>query len=159
MKTFIFSGRAIGILILSLASLLIISCEKESTSGNGDTYALSGNGSGAQEVPTNSSTGTATLTGTYNASTNLLTYDIRWTNLTNVATGVHFHGPAMMGVSAGVLVSLTITTAGINGVASGNVTLTESQETALLNGEVYYNIHTAAFVDGEVRGQVTATKN
>lgn len=141
------------------ATLFIVSCDKDDNINNNDTYTLSGNGSGAQEVPTNSSTGTATLTGTYNATTNQLVYDINWSNLTNIATAVHFHGPAPMGVSAGVLVGLTVTNSAITGRANGTVTLTQAQETALLNGEVYYNIHTAAFIDGEVRGQVSAVLN
>ena len=157
MKTTIFRTGMIA-LVFS-AALFIVSCDKDGNIDNNDTYTLSGNGSGAQEVPTNSSSGTATLTGTYNATTNQLVYDINWSNLTNIATAVHFHGPAPMGVSAGVLVGLTVTNTAINGRANGTVTLTQAQETALLNGEVYYNIHTAAFPDGEVRGQVSAVLN
>lgn len=158
MKKIIFTGRYWFAAFAIATSLFIVSCEKDNnTGGGGDTYALSGNGSGAQEVPTNSSTGTATLTGTYNTTTNNLNYNISWSNLTNTVVAAHFHGPALMGVNAGVMVGLTVTSSGINGMASGTVTLTEAQETALLNGEVYYNIHTVAFVDGEVRGQVAAT--
>ena len=142
-----------------LVALFVTSCDDDDNITNDDTYSLSGNGSGSQEVPSNSSTGTATLTGTYNASTNMLNYDINWSGLTTASTAIHFHGPALMGVSAGVLVGLTITTSGVSGRANGTITLTESQETALLNGEVYYNIHTATFIDGEVRGQVITTQN
>jgi hypothetical protein len=158
MKKIMFTGRRWMAALIVAASLFVVSCEKDETGGgNNDTYSLSGNGSGAQEVPANSSTGTATLTGTYNATTNNLNYNISWSNLTTTVVGAHFHGPAPIGVSAGVLVGLTVTSSGINGMASGTVTLTEAQETALLNGEVYYNIHTVTYVDGEVRGQVSAS--
>jgi len=45
-------------------------------SANGTTFPISVTLTGAQEVPANSSTGTATLTGTYNDSTNVLKYTV-----------------------------------------------------------------------------------
>lgn len=158
MKTINF-GRATWFSAMIIAvSLLAISCYKnrDYTNNNSTTYALSGNASSAQEVPANSSTGTATLTGTYNASTNSLQYNINWTGLTGTATAMHFHGPAAMGVSADVLVGLDITTNGLSGNGSGTITVNDAFESALLAGQVYYNIHTTLYPAGEIRGQVTA---
>ena len=137
--------------------VLLTSCEKDDNNDQSNTYNISGNASGSQEVPTNSATGTATLTGTYNANTNALNYTINWTGLTDMATAAHFHGPADAGATAGVLQDITIGTNGINGTASGTVAVADSVETALLNGKIYYNIHTLLYPDGEIRGQVLLT--
>ena len=117
-------------------------------------YTISGDASGAQEVPAVSGDGTGTITGTYNKNTNTLTYDIGWSSLSGKAVAAHFHGPASTGVSAGVLVPVTITDSAATGKAQGTVVIVDSVETALLNGNVYYNVHTALNPTGEVRGQV-----
>ena len=124
---------------------------------NDNSYALSGNASGSQEVPTNTTTGTATLSGTYNANTNSLNYTINWTGLSNNLSVAHFHGPAAVGVSANPMVDITIGTNGMSGSASATVTVTDAFETALLAGNIYYNLHTALYPNGEIRGQVTAS--
>jgi len=157
MKTINF-GKATWLSAMIIAiSLVVISCYKNRDYTNSSTtYALSGNASGAQETPPNSSMATGTLTGSYNASTNSLQYNINWTGLTGVVTGMHFHGPASMGVSADILVGLDVTTNGISGNGSGTITVNDAFETALLAGQVYYNIHTALYPAGEIRGQVSA---
>lgn len=145
---------------LSLLCLLLIatSCKKDKDKKNPDEYTLTGNGSGTQEVPANSTTGSGTLTGTYNKATNKLTYNISWNGLTGTAAALHFHGPALAGANAGVAVPLTITNSAITGGANGEVTITETQEADLLAGKWYWNVHTAAFPGGELRGQVAATQ-
>jgi hypothetical protein len=45
-------------------------------------YSLSGSASSSQAVPRNSSSGSGNFTGTYNASTKVMTYTTTWTNLT-----------------------------------------------------------------------------
>ncbi len=137
--------------------VLLTSCEKDDNNDQSNTYNISGAASGSQEVPANSETGTASLTGTYDANTNALMYTINWSGLTDVATEAHFYGPADVGATAGVLQDITIGTNGINGTASGTITVADSIETALLNGKIYYNIHTVLHPDGEIRGQVLLT--
>lgn len=122
-----------------------------------EMFTVSGNASGSQEVPAVTESGTATLSGNYNRTTNKLDYSINWTGLTGDAVAAHFHGPATVGVGAGVLVPINLTTNGINGKAEGSVVIADSVETALLDGKVYYNLHTALHPNGEIRGQVTTT--
>jgi hypothetical protein len=159
MKTINFRRATWLSAIIIAASLLLVSCYKDDDYDTTDSnsYALSGNASGAQEVPSNSSTATGTMTGSYNKATNVLQYNISWSGLTGPVTGMHFHGPASVGVSAGILVEITTTSTGISGSTSGSVTVEESFETALLAGQVYYNIHTALYPAGEIRGQITAS--
>jgi|SRR5688500_15100203 len=147
-----------SLIILSLfTGLTFAACESDDVNDN--TYAVSGNGSGAQENPPVATSGTSTLTGSYNADINRLDYTINWNGLSGPATMAHFHGPALTGVNAGAMVTLSITTNGINGTASGSAILHDTAENHLLNGRVYYNIHTATHINGEVRGQVITTSN
>ncbi|HLG39575.1 MAG TPA: CHRD domain-containing protein, partial [Chitinophagaceae bacterium] len=54
-------------------------------------------------------------------------------------------------------ISDEITVNGVGGTISGNTIVADSVETFLLDGRIYYNIHTAAYPNGEIRGQVTTT--
>lgn len=151
--------------ILLTVSLLLLSfvfmsgnCDKDEDKDPNE-YTLSGNGNAAQENnPNNTSTATGTLSGTYNSSSNRLIYNITWTGLTGTAAALHFHGPALAGANAGIAVPLTINNSAATGGANGEVTITEGQEADLLAGRWYWNVHTAQYPGGEVRGQVSAVK-
>ena len=101
---------------------------------------------------------------------NLLTLNFGWgsangfTDLSGNATGNHIHGiTAGMGIdsftqNAPVLIAID-SLAGWNSSASaggfsGGITLTDVQETALLNGQLYVNAHTAMNKGGEIRGNL-----
>ena len=123
--------------------------------GNATTYPINVILSGSQEVPSNSSAGTATLVGTYNDSTNVLKYTVTFSGLSANTTAAHFHAPAPPGVSAGIVFAAT----GFpTGVTSGNYTdsivLSAGQEDTLKRGLWYFNIHTTAFPAGEIRAQI-----
>ena len=146
--------------VFLLASfVLMYACKKDKGNNNQNTdmYTLSANASGANENPANASTATGTLTGTYNKTTNKLTYTIAWTGLAATSSALHFHGPALAGVNASPVVTLTITTPGTTGGATGEAILTEAQEADLLAGKWYWNVHNGTFPGGEIRGQVVAT--
>jgi hypothetical protein len=140
--------------------LTFTACDKDDDDDDmDDTYTISGNASGAQEVPAVSTGANGTISGTYNARTNTLNYSISWTGLSGIASDAHFHGPAAAGVSAGVLVPITVTTNGVNGSAAATITVNDAFEDALLDGKVYYNIHTVANPNGEIRGQISTSLN
>lgn len=159
MKTFRFFNKAFLAATALASAILITSCEKDSVDDDDDMFTVSGNASGSQEVPPVATAGTATLTGTYNSADNKLDYTINWSGLSGNVIAAHFHGPAAVGVSAGPVVDIIVTVNGISGTAAGSATLTSDQESYLLAGTLYYNLHTAAHVDGEIRAQVTATPN
>jgi hypothetical protein len=150
--------------IPSLAFLLFSSsgCDKKDDNPApppaDDIYTITATMSGANEVPANTTTGSGTTTGTYNATKNLLTYSVSWTGLTGPATVGHFHSPAVAGANASPLVFFLLQNNGTAGTASGSATLSDTQEADLLAGKFYSNIHTAANTGGEIRGQVAATK-
>lgn len=144
--------------ILLALSLTIMACDKEDDDDmNNNTYSLSGSATGSNEVPPVTTSATALLSGTYNADSNKLNYNITWNGLSGLATGMHFHGPAITGVKADVIHGLTIGTNGSSGSASGSLIIADSTENHLLNGRIYYNIHTVLNPDGEIRAQVLAT--
>lgn len=124
-------------------------------SANATIYPVSQVLSGAQEVPANSSTGTATLTGTYNDVTNTISYTIVFSGLSSNSTQGHFHAPAAQGTNAPVIIPF----AGFPvNVTSGSYTsanvLTDAQEAQLFAGLFYANIHTVSLPGGELRAQV-----
>ena len=141
-----------------VVSTVFVSCDKNDEVDD-QTYTTNGNASGSQMNPSNSSTATGTLSGTYDVRTNVWQYTINWTNLSATAGLLQVYGPATAGVNASLLFPLTITTPGVTGGASGSVTLTDAQETILLGNNMYYTISSATYTGGEIRGQITASPN
>jgi hypothetical protein len=99
---------------------------------------------------------------------NSLAIQIAWgsgngfTNLTGATTGGHIHGPTASGApgsftqDASILIGLD-TLAGWNGSATNgsfnnSLTLTPTQATQLLAGQLYINVHTSTNSGGEIRG-------
>ncbi|HEY8140846.1 MAG TPA: CHRD domain-containing protein [Nitrososphaera sp.] len=109
---------------------------------------------GSQEVPSVGTDGTGSATMTFNSSSNELAWSISFSGLSGPATMAHFHGPALGGSNAGVLVNIG-EISGLNSPMNGSAILTAEQATALLDGMMYINIHTAANEGGEIRGQVS----
>ena len=159
MKATFFVNTTMAAMALALACI-ITSCDKDDDDiDNDEVYTLGGAASGNQEVPAVATTATGTLTGSYNARTNMLVYNITWTGLSGNVSAAHFHGPALAGVSANPIHDISIVTNGAAGSTNGSITLHDSTETHLLNGKLYYNLHTVLRPGGEIRGQVTATPN
>ena len=133
-------------------------CDKDDDDNNNNnpqtSYTLSGNATGSQEVPAVSTSGTGSLSGNYNSNTNLLNYTINWSGLTGPVNLMHFHGPAAVGLTASPVVTITGFTSAASGSVTGSATLTDAQETDLLGGKWYYNLHTALYPNGEIRAQV-----
>ncbi|MEJ8843722.1 CHRD domain-containing protein [Lacibacter sp. H375] len=147
-----------GWLVL-MAVIILGSMEACKKDKDEQEYNLSGSASGAQEVPAVTTTGTATLTGEYDGDDNKLEYKIEWKNLSGTVTQAHIHGPAFAGANAGVLIPLTIMLNGTSGKLEGTASLPDSTEQFLLSGKLYYNLHTTLHAGGEIRGQITATKD
>ena len=108
--------------------------------------------SAAAEVPSNASPGTGALEASFDKASNVLKWRVTYSGLTGPATMAHFHGPALPGANAGVVVPLPSAAS----PAEGSATLTPAQLTDLMAGKWYINIHTAQYPGGEIRGQVLA---
>ena len=118
-----------------------------------ETLNMTAELSGAAEVPANDSAGTGTLEATYDTETMLFTWTVTYEGLTGDATAAHFHGPAEADANAGPVIPIE---GDLASPIEGSATLTEEQATQLQDGLWYFNVHTAEYPDGEIRGQVTA---
>ena len=106
--------------------------------------------SGAAEVPAVVTDGSGMAEATLNKDTNVLKWKVTYSGLTGPATAGHFHGPAIAGSNAGVVVPF----ASVASPIEGQQTLTPAQVADLMAGKWYANIHTATNKGGEIRGQM-----
>ena len=108
--------------------------------------------SGAEEVPANGSLATGTAALGLNPATGEINGFVRSAGV--VITDAHIHLGAA-GVAGPVIVPLNETApgSGIWAVPAGAI-LTPEQITAFNDNQLYYNVHSAAFPGGEIRGQL-----
>ena len=162
MKTKHFKHSFFGSLasVAIAGTLLLSACDKDDDDPKTPNakYTISGAASGAQEVPAVTTSATGSLTGSYDTVSKQLIYSIGWNGLSGDATVAHFHGPALAGEVATPMQDITIVTNGMAGTAADTITASTALHTALLAGKVYYNIHTAANPEGEIRGQVNVSQ-
>ncbi len=109
---------------------------------------------GDQEVPAKSVPAVGTGDVSYNKNTKTLSYFVTYSNLSGNPTMGHIHGSAARGANAPVLFPFAKIPASTSGAVSGSAVLTAAQETDLMNGLYYFNLHTAANPGGEIRGQI-----
>jgi hypothetical protein len=113
---------------------------------------------GASEVPPNQTTGSGTVTASFNSATRELSWNGSYSGLTGPVTAAHIHGPADPGKNAGVVFWISDHNTKAHPFPTsfhGSVKLSEPQATDLMDGKYYVNIHTAANPGGEIRGQLT----
>lgn len=110
---------------------------------------------GAQEVPPSGSAGTGFGRVTLNESETQITATVYYSGLGSGVVLGHIHGPAGPGANAPVIFDLAPTTGATEGSVVARVfPITPSQVSQLKNGQLYFNIHTANFPNGEIRGQL-----
>lgn len=137
---------------LATSALAFASCI--SMAANANVITLTGKLAGANEVPANASSGMGTVEATFNKETNELTWKVVYSGLTGPAAAGHFHGPAMAGQNAGVVVPLK---GSVESPIMGQATITPEQAQDLLAGKWYVNLHTKVSPGGELRAQVMPT--
>ena len=106
---------------------------------------------GPSEAPPTDSKGTGTLTATFDTDSKKLEWTVDYSGLTGPAIAAHFHGPAPVGKAAPIEVPLKPP---LDSPMTGSATLTDAQAKDLMDGMMYFNIHTAANKPGEIRGQM-----
>ncbi len=161
------SLRIIVVLFLTLTSTstwgAVVMFNLDGVAGNG---LLGGN-----ENPAVAGGGSGGVGGggiSYDTDTNMLSLDLDWgsgngfTDLTGPVTGAHIHdstGPAPSGftLNGGVKYDLSgfLNASASAGGISGNVAINQVDESDLLAGHFYVNVHTATNGAGEIRGQLT----
>lgn len=107
--------------------------------------------SGAQEVPPNASGASGTGWFVVNPFTRAVAGRMEWTGV--AASDAHIHR-APAGTSGGIVLRGTVTP----GVLAINTAtpLADDVFAAFMQGNLYYNLHSAAFPAGEIRGQLVS---
>ena len=108
---------------------------------------------GAQEVPSGTGSGT-TGTGkvSFDASQTLVFVNLTFTSFTSAVQGAHIHSAAI-GVNGPIIIDLT--PLGLTSPMTGALPVTggAADVESMLTLNAYFNIHTANFTNGEIRGQ------
>ena len=122
---------------------------------HGAIYTFNLSLDGLQEVGPNASPGTGTGTALFDDSTTSISLSLNFSALTSSATASHIHLGAP-GVNGGVIVSFVpYTPAATSGtITGGPLPFPSANVAALMAGNTYFNIHTANYPGGEIRGQL-----
>jgi hypothetical protein len=132
--------------------------------------------SGANETVPNPSTATGGGTLLLSDDQNTVNIFLSWAGLTGPAVGAHVHCCALPGANGPVAIDfsppsaatgsltrtydLTLAATYTNGFRTANGGTAASARTAFINGlfggRAYYNVHTARYPGGEIRGQLAA---
>lgn len=113
--------------------------------------AFSARLSGSSTVPASGSAGQGELVAVLDRKSGLLRWKLSFSGLSGPVRGAHFHSPGMSDEVAPAVASLGRS---VTSPAEGRALLTPKQSADLLAGQWYVNITTAAFPQGEIRGQL-----
>lgn len=135
--------------------------EPSTSPAPGDDVFFTAALTGSQEVPSVSTSASGSARLHLNPLQDTVTIQVTTSGLSGPITGAHLHS-GIAGQNGPVVKGLQIRGDVVTGTWRENdnqMPLTDSLRNALLNGELYVNIHTAAHPDGEIRGQVTRTND
>jgi hypothetical protein len=111
--------------------------------------------SATQEVPVNASTGTGAAIAELNGLETQITVSAYWSGLTSNTLAGHVHGPAAPGANATIVFDLAPPTGATSGQVVGRTFgITPTQVAQLKGGQMYVNIHSMNFMNGEIRAQL-----
>jgi hypothetical protein len=135
---------------LIFTALGIGSCTKSTTKPTNADVTFLATLNGASETPANASTASGSATFTYNPTTYILSGMVNFNGL--VATAAHIHIGAV-GVAGSVVFPLGGASP-TSPISFTSTALTAQQQSDLMNGLYYVNVHSAAYPGGEIRGQL-----
>ncbi len=104
---------------------------------------------GANVVPPNASAASGSATFSFDTSNNVLSYHVAFRDLEGDEQSASIRGPALAGGTGPALHTLSLGSPKI-----GHWSYDESVESDLLSGRSYLSIRSAAFPNGELRGQI-----
>lgn len=145
-KRILFMKKILAIVSI-LSIMFVASCKKDEVDSNEVKFGATLKGS--EEVPAVTTNATGTFDATYNKDTKILTYTINYTGITPTAWHIH---KAAMGVTGPVVINFGQTFT--SPFSASAAALTAEQETDLMNGMYYVNIHSSKSPSGEIRGQL-----
>jgi len=146
--------KTISLSFLLAGVLAVGACKKDEDTTDPNKVNFTAAINGNSEVPANASTASGTFTGSLDKTTRILSYKVEYTGLTPTAGHLHRGAP---GVNGPVVVGFDATAVKTSPV-QGTATLRQTFADSLMAGQVYVNLHTAAFPGGEIRGNISMVK-
>jgi hypothetical protein len=131
--------------IFLLAGILFAACV---TSVHAQSISLHALLVGGNNVPKTASEGFGEAQLTYDSTTRRLEYYVSYDGV--APSKIDLHGPAGPAETAGAILAIPMSGSPISGAAI----LTPEQADMLLAGKLYIDMHSKAYADGEVRGQI-----
>ncbi len=160
--------RWLVIIMALLAGLVFINCSDDDDpvvvqQPGGQTTQLDADLTGAQEVPSVTTTATGTGDLTISADETSISFTLTVANIQNI-TAAHIHvgatgvnGPVIFNLSTTTFTSPltgTLTAADLVVQSAQNINTFADAILALRNGNTYINVHTTQNPNGEIRGQI-----
>jgi len=155
--------RLASLVVSTVSAVLVVAASGGPASAGTKTFiALLNSGQEVPEATPNDSPALGVAHLTYDTQTKMLCYSVSYQGLEggpNDELQAHFHGPAPAGENGGVLFTISPGPSPVGTPKTGCVgPLEKDHKKALLNGEIYLNVHTNEYPSGEIRGQVLPIK-
>ena len=115
-----------------------------------ETTAFTADLNGASQVPPTDSKAKGKGEFLYDDTSKKLTWTLTYWGLRDKAKSAHLHGRASEGANADTMITISPLQSPIKGAAI----LTEEQVKALTGGDMYVDVHSAKYLEGEIRGQL-----
>lgn len=151
-------------IVLVSALMLAIGIAAAAPAGATGSTGFAATLSGSNEVPPNASpatgSGFAVLSGDGSVGNPYsISYSVSYSGLLSSRTASHFHGPATPAQNAPVIFAIASsgpTSGTISGVwdNTSSPALNATHVGYLMNGQLYFNVHSTTFPGGEIRGQI-----
>lgn len=145
--------KLISYSLLLSAVIALSSCSKSKTLPMVANSTFTATLMGSSETPPNASTATGSATFVYNPTTYMLTGTITFSGFTTATTVAHIHLGAV-GVAGNPVFTIEASGPFTSPISYTSPALTAANATDLFAGNYYVNIHTVAFPNGEIRGQL-----
>ena len=131
--------------ISALAGALVLAVI---SAADAQTASLAAHLFGNSVVPQTKSDAYGEAQFTYDSETRQLDYYVTYDGA--APTRIDLHGPAAPGENAGAVAVFSVSESPV----TGKVTLTPEQANVLLAGKMYVDLHSQAYANGEIRGQI-----
>jgi CHRD domain len=131
------------LIAIALTALALVT-----SSAVADTTTFTAGLNGDSQVPPTDSKAKGKGQFLYDHKSKKLTWTITYWGVS--AKAAHLHGRASEGANADKMITVSPLQSPIKGAAI----LTENQVKALIGGDMYIDVHSAKYPDGEIRGQL-----
>lgn len=135
------------LLLFSFLVMFALGCKKDEVAN--PEMSVTTTLSGANEIPAVTTTAMGSVTGTFNKTTKILAITVNYSGMTPNAWHIH---KGATGANGGVVFNLG--TSFSSPFSYTTAALNTEQETDLLAGNFYVNLHSAKAPTGEIRGNL-----